>query len=114
MLVSQIFKKKVPNELLFNLLEVICVKDDKTFTLNYESFKKGMYNGSIDEFILSCKEYYHTSKQKYLIKPLKYPNFITIIRQICNLNKIVYNYKIKYDKSNYTIVYYIGFNNSES
>lgn len=111
MLVSQIFKKQFPNELLFDLLTLICVKDDKHFILNYESFKKGMYNGLIDAFILSCKEYYHTSKQKYLEKQLKYPNFITIVRQICNLNKIVYHYKIKYDKSNYTIVYYILFNN---
>ena len=111
MLVSQIFKKQIPNELLFDLLEIICAKDDKYFILNYESFKKGVYNGLINEFIVSCKEYYHVSKQKYLTKPLKYPNFITIIRQICNLNQIVYNYKIKYDKSNYTIVYYILFNN---
>lgn len=111
MLDSQIFKKHLPNEILFNLLEKISIKDDKYFILNYESFKKGMYNGYIDAFILLCKEYYHTSKQKYLEKQLKYPNFITIIRQICNLNKIVYHYKIKYDKSNYTIVYYILFNN---
>ena len=111
MLVSQIFKKQIPNELLFDLLKIICAKDDKYFILNYESFKKGVYNGLINEFIVSCKEYYHASKQKYLTKQLKYPNFITIIRQICNLNKIVYNYKIKYDKSNYTIVYYILFNN---
>lgn len=114
MIVSQIFKKQFPNELLFHLLEIISVNNNKYFIVNYESFKKGMYNGSIETFLLSCKEYYHRSKQKYLQIPLKYPNFITIVRQICNFKKIVYHYKIQYDKSNYTIVYYILFNNLES
>ena len=113
MFVSQIFKKTIPNDILFNLLESICIKTDNTFILNYESFKKGVYNGLIDNFISSCVEYYHISKRHYLTKHLKYTNFITIVRQICNLKKIVYHYKIKYDKSNYTIVYYIEFNNSE-
>lgn len=104
---TQIFKKKVPNELLFNLLDQICMKNEKHYLLNINSFKKGLYNESIQKFCTECQEYYHISKKKYLERKLTYNNFTTILRQICNFNKITYTSQIKYDKSTYDIVYYI-------
>ena len=104
---SQIFKKKVPNELLFNLLESICMKNEKHYTLNFEGFKKGVFKEDIPNFMNDCKEFYHLSKKKYLEKKLTYNSFTTIIRQICNNNQITYTSKIKYDKSTYDIIYYI-------
>ena len=44
---------------------------------------------------------------KYLDKKLTYNSFTTILRQICNYNKITYTSQIKYDKSSYEITYYI-------
>ena len=104
---TQIFKKDIPNELLFTLLECICMKNEKHYILNTESFKKGLFNGSIQKFIESCKEYYHNSKKIYLEKKLTYNSFITIVRQICNYNKLTYTSQIKYNKSDYDIVYII-------
>lgn len=104
---TQIFKKDIPNELLFNLLDVICMKNEKHYVLNNESFKKGIYNESIVNFIEECKSYYHNSKKKYLEKKLTYNSFITIVRQICNYNKLTYTSQIKYNKSSYDIVYII-------
>ncbi len=72
-----------------------------------ESFKKGIYNGEIAKFFNSCTQYYHLSKRKYLEKKLTQKTFITVLRQICNFNKIIYTSQIKYDKSAYDIVYYI-------
>ena len=66
-----------------------------------------MFNDIIINFIEECKPYYYLSKRKYLEKKHTYSSFITIIRQICNFNKITYTSQIKYDKSNYDIVYYI-------
>ena len=103
----QIFKKNIPIELLFNLLDDICIKNEKHYYLNINSFKKGVYNESIQNFFTSCKEYYHNSKKKYLERKLTYNSFTTVIRQICNFNKITYTSQIKYDKSTYDIVYYI-------
>ena len=40
---TQIFKKNVPNELLFTLLDSICAKNEKHYVLNNESFKRGMF-----------------------------------------------------------------------
>lgn len=106
-MVNQIFKKKVPTEILFSLLDKICIKEKDFYIIDNISFKKGMYNDIIQTFIKDCKEYYHRSKQKYVDRDITYNSFITIIRQICNNNEITYKNKIKYDKSNYSIHYYI-------
>lgn len=104
---TQIFKKIIPNEFLFNLLDNICIQNDKHYILNNESFKKGVFNETIQQFIETCRPYYHNSKKKYLDKKLTYNSFVTIIRQICNYNKIIYTSQIKYNKSTYDIVYII-------
>jgi hypothetical protein len=104
---NQIFKKNIPNEILFELLDSICLKNEKHYLLNNESFKKGVFKDIIIIFFEKCRQYYHLSKRKYLEKKLTYNSFTTIVRQICNFNKITYTSQIKYDKSTYNIVYYI-------
>lgn len=104
---NQIFKNRVPNSLLFELLEKLCVKNTKFYTFNSDSFKKGVYTNDIQTFINHCVEYYHLSKRKYLEKKLTYNAFTTILRQICNFNQIVYTSQIKYNKSSYDIIYYV-------
>jgi hypothetical protein len=108
---SQIFKNKVPTDLLFKLLDNICMKNEKHFTVNLESYKKGIFNQTIPQFLEECRRYYHLSKRKYLDKKNTYNSFTTVLRQICNFNKIIYTSQIKYDKSSYVIVYYIYYNN---
>jgi hypothetical protein len=106
---SQIFKKLIPNNLLISLLDDIAIKSENCYVLNNNSFKKGIFNNSINKFIDDCKPYYFISKQKYLERKLSYNTFITIIRQICKHNKITYTSQIKYDRSTYDIIYYIYF-----
>lgn len=105
----QIFKNQIPKTLLFNLLDKICLKNERHYTLNSDSFKKGIYTEDIQHFLEECKPYYHISKRKYLEKKLTYKSFTTILRQICNHNKITYTSQIKYDKSSYDILYHIYF-----
>ena len=68
---TQIFKNNVPNELLFNLLDSICLKNEKHYTFNGEAFKRGVYKENIQNFINECTQYYHLSKRKYLEKKLQ-------------------------------------------
>jgi hypothetical protein len=103
----QIFKSQISNTVLIELFEKICVKTKDYYIINNISFKKGIYNNFIQEFLEICRKYYHNSKKKYIDKPLTYNSFITVIRQICKYNKIQYKNEIKYDKSNYDIHYYI-------
>ena len=104
---AQIFKNIIPKKHLFDLFENISIKNDKYYIFNIESFKKGMFKEIIVNFIEACKPYYHISKRTYLEKKITYNSFITIIRQICKSNNITYTSQIKYDKSTYSIVYYI-------
>jgi hypothetical protein len=104
---TQIFKNNIPNEKIFELLDSICLKNEKHYILNIDSFKKGVFKEIIQKFLENCRQYYHLSKRKYLDRKLTYNSFTTIIRQICNFNKITYTSQIKYDKSTYNIVYYI-------
>jgi hypothetical protein len=106
---SQIFKNKIPNEDVIHLLEEIAVKTDKCYIINNIAYKKGIFNDVIPRFLEECKPYYHISKRVYLERKLNYNAFITILRQICNFNKITYTSQIKYDKSQYDIIYYIYF-----
>ena len=106
---SQIFKNKIPNEELIHLLEEIAIKTDKCYIMNNIAYKKGIFNDAIPRFLEECKPYYHISKSIYLERKLNYNTFITILRQICNFNKITYTSQIKYDKSQYDIIYYIYF-----
>jgi hypothetical protein len=105
----QIFKNKIPNNLLFELLDKICLKNEKHYIFTNESFKKGIYTQEINIFLNSCIPYYHLSKRKYLEKQLTRNSFVNILRQICNFNNITYTSQIKYDKSTYDIVYHIYF-----
>jgi hypothetical protein len=120
---SQIFKSKIPNDIVFQLLKDIAVKSlvtsaststststgakDDVYIVNNNVYKKGIFNGKISAFYEVCKPYYHLSKRKYLDKKISYNTFITVIRQICNSNKITYTSQIKYDKSVYDIIYSI-------
>jgi hypothetical protein len=106
----QIFKERMPPDILFELLNEICVKNEKYFIFNSISYKKGIFTEKINNFLNKCKEYYFISKQKYLDRKMTYNNFMTVVRQICNLNNIVYTSKIKYNKSLYEIEYYIYYN----
>ena len=104
---SQIFKNKIPNEIFFNLINDISIKTEKCYVINNNAYKKGIFNETIPKFLEECKPYYHISKRKYLERKINYNSFITILRQICNYNKITYTSQIKYDKSQYDIIYYI-------
>jgi guanylate kinase len=106
---NQIFKKKIPNEMLFTLFDFITKKGEKYYIINNDTYKRGLFNNKIVEFLNEIKEYYHLSKQKYIDRKLSYNSFTTILRQICNYNKINYTSQIKYDKSKYDINYYIYF-----
>jgi hypothetical protein len=104
---SQIFKSNIPISMLNDLFEKICIKCDNHYILNNNAYKKGMFNGNIQQFINNCMPYYYISKRKYLTRTLNYNHFITIIRQICKHLNIKYNSKIQYEKSTYDIIYNI-------
>jgi hypothetical protein len=106
---SQIFRKPVPKELLFELLEKICMKTDKYYYIDMNSFKKMLFYNYHIEFCHSLKEYYHIGKQIYIERKMSYNSFTNILRQICKHCIIMFTSQIKYNESKYNIDYFVYF-----
>lgn len=105
---SQLFKSIVPICILFELLDKICIKDEKYYHLSKSAFKAAEYHNLIPSFCSSVSEHYRKSKQYYVDRKMNYNKFITVVRQICNINNVPYTSKIVYIKSYYDIVYYVS------
>jgi len=109
---SQVFKKPIPKNALFDFLEKIgCKKTDKFYIVDVTAFKRAIYNNDLEVFINSIKEYYFRSKLHYLdTTHVTHNKFNTIIRQLCKCNAITFSKYIKYDKSSYSVVYSVQHN----
>jgi hypothetical protein len=103
----QIFRKLVPPELLYNLLEKICLKTDKYYLVDHNAYKKLIYLGLHQEFNENIIECYQDSKKFYVTRNFTYNSFINIVRQICKSNQMMFTNQIKYMESKYSIEYLI-------
>jgi len=110
---GQIFKTLIEKEFFFEFLEKNCVKQKDHYLVNKISFKKALYDDSLNNFCMQIKNNYYKSKQYYVTRKLTYSKFTTIIRQICKSLEIKYESQIKYDKSIYNIVYRIFFHEED-
>jgi hypothetical protein len=106
---SQIFKKNIPPEILFALLEKICLKKDKYYLIDMNAYRKLLFYELNSDFCNSIKEYYFSGKQFYLERKMTYNSFTNIVRQICKNANIMYTSQIKYNESKYNIDYFIYF-----
>lgn len=104
---NQIFKSLIPMELLWDFFKKNSEEHDECFFFTKEIYKKAIFHETIAPFISQIEPYYHDSKKHYITRKMDYMKFITIIRQICNVNDITYTKQMSYDKSSYEIVYYI-------
>ena len=108
---SQIFKRNVPKNVLFDFLEKInCQKTDKYYIIDITTYKRIIYNNDLEEFFNLIKDYYYMSKFHYIdIKHTTHNKFNTIIRQLCKCNNVEFSKYIKYDKSTYSVVYNVQY-----
>ena len=104
---SQIVRSSLPNNILIELLDKVCHKNNNYYIFNNESYKKGNLYNLFDLFIDNIRPYYYNSKQFYLDRNISFKMLTTIIRQICNSKGIVYTNHIKYHKSSHEVHYYI-------
>jgi hypothetical protein len=102
---NQILKTQVD---FFNEYLTMFGTPEKDYILiNPNNFKKVKYNGLIKIFTDKLDSYYHESKKYYIKREnITYMQFITILRQISNMNGIFYEYKIKYTNSKHYMEYY--------
>lgn len=82
--------------------------EEKYYILTHDLYKKLNYEDKIQDFTTKLSNYYFFNKQYYVTRdPLTYKNFITIIRQICNRNNVVYKLISRYTNSIYSPKYHI-------
>ncbi len=110
-MLKQIFKHNVPIHIIFNLLDIVCLKTEKYYLIDNNAFKKLLYNNYQHDFLNTILDYYQDSKKFYVTRKFNYNSFVNIIRQICKSNDIMFTSKIKYNESKYNIDYFIYFNN---
>jgi hypothetical protein len=103
----QLFKKNIPKEYLFELLEKICLKTEKYFLIDLNAYRKLIFHNYFEEFKINIKPYYCLSKQFYVERKLSYNSFTNIVRQICKGNNIMFTSQIKYNESKYNIDFFI-------
>ena len=103
---TQVFNKEVSlkclYELLKDILNKICMIDSNNesdisqIVITKALFKRAEIHNLIQPFLESIKEHYYLSKQHYIDRQINYNKFITIIRQLCNVNDIKYVSTIVY------------------
>ena len=106
---NQIFKSNPDNKFLFDLLQKICIKNEKYYLIDKISFRKGLLSDDIKTFFTSLVSHYHASKLYYINRDITYNSFLTVVRHVCKANEFRFISKIKYDKSKYEIIYYLYF-----
>ena len=102
-MLCQIIKREIPNNILFDLLELICLKTDKYYFIDVNSYKKLLFLELKQKFLDDLYEYYHLSKKFYLERDFTYTSFTNIVRQICKHRNIKFTSEIKYNHSKYFI-----------
>ena len=103
----QIFRRLVPPQLLYDVLEKICLKTEKYYLVDNNAYKKFMYLGLNQEFKENIIGFYHDSKRFYVTREMNYNSFINILRQICKSNQMMFTSQIRYMDSKYCIEYLI-------
>jgi hypothetical protein len=106
-MLCQIFKREIPNHILFDLLEKICLKTEKYYFIDVAAYNKLLFLDLKKPFIDALTEYYFLSKRFYLEREFTYTSFTNIVRQICKHGKIMIDSEIKYNHSKYYINFFI-------
>ena len=106
---KQIFKKIVPKDILFDLLDKICeCVETGDYLVDNAAYKRMKFHNYHPGFLASIIDYYHWSKRFYVEREFTYQSFINIVRQLTRIHGISMTSKTKYIESSYMIEYIVG------
>jgi hypothetical protein len=104
---SIFFKTPLSLDVLYGLLDEICLYRDNHYVIDSTSFNKMVYMGLYEPFIEKIKENYFPQKKSRLEKEASFYNFIVLIKQICNHHDLSITSKKVYIKSVKHNVYFV-------
>lgn len=102
----------IPPQPLFDILEQVCEKRDEYWIFNQLAFRSLQYRDLYPGFVAQIAPYYKSRFNHFVMKPLTYSSFVTILRHICKMNHIQFDRHDNY-RSSYNIDYYIYHNNKK-
>jgi len=102
-----IFTKDFSNNILYDFLDQYCILENNYYILHKEIYKKYEYFNKLQDFYDIMKLLYNNKYINYVERNKSYNNLLTVIRHVCKNNNIIYFNRIIYNKSKYSIVYYI-------
>ncbi len=108
---SQIFREKIPKELLVEFLNFVApIKTEQNeYVLNTECFKRCQNNmEKARGFLAKFATYYYSSKQYYVNRVFTAKTLINMIRQICKSHKLDIRSTIHYIFNDYEIEWIIS------
>ena len=62
----------ISNNILYDFLDIYCIKEDNYYILNKSIFKQYEYNNVITEFFTILKKYYYDKSLYYLNREINY------------------------------------------
>jgi hypothetical protein len=101
------FFKAIPPQMLFDVLEQVCVKREEYYIFNMLAFRSLQYRNLYPEFASKILPYYRPHYQEFVTRPLSYSSFVVILRHICRMNNIRFDTKANYGAPCYNIDYYV-------
>lgn len=107
---DQVFKRDIPINLLFGLLEQICLKTEKYYLMDQNAYKKLIFHELFPDFKEELRGYYYISKRFYIDRELTYRAFSNIVRQVSKFLNIRFESEVKYHQSQYYMNYLIYHN----
>ena len=107
---DQVFKNDIPVNLLFDLLEQICLKTEKYYFLDQNAYKKLLFHSLFPDFKTELREYYYISKRFYIDRELTYRTFANVVRQVSRFTNTRFESEVKYHQSKYHMDYMIYHN----
>ena len=104
---SNMFYSTIPPQLLFDVLEQVCIIRDEYYIFNILAFRSLKYRNLYPAFANHILSYYRPHYQSFVTRPLTYKSFVTILRHICKMNNIRFDCKDNYSSPGYNIDYYV-------
>ena len=112
MVYDQLFCGTIDTQTLLDFFCKITYEKNGSYLIDYNVYKKLLFNNLKSEFCELLKPYYHKSKPYYLERDMNYNAFTTIIRQVCKFNSIKITSRVRYIESTYINEYTIFLENS--
>ena len=106
-MVDQLIKENIPVYIMLVFLDLYCERTNTGHVFNRDAYKRAALRGGVDRLTKSLREYYHVSKQYYLVRKHSFKTVATLMRQLCRHFQIPYATTIVYGGPKYSTVYMI-------